>query len=240
MNIRAQEQNGRPRELGFLVLALAVHAALLLLPLKSWQTGPKPVPDTIRVQLRALPQVPRMEPPATDLAKAQTDILDLPPPPITKDEAGPIPLVQQANGQEEPTITEREPNPPNARLLRQSLEKSDWLKEPHKASKQLGEQPAYRMPGNWKENAGAPYLAEFENTFNGMTAPSEVEIVDRWLAADGSHRVVVNLPNGETMCGRAEAYNPMQPLVEPIMLFGSCGGGGKRTFSVPEYYKRDR
>jgi len=70
------------------------------------------------------------------------------------------------------------------------------------------------------------------NTFDGMMAPVETELVDRWQAADGSANVVINTPNGDTLCGRAEAWNPMQPLLEHLMMFRSCGGGGKRTFSM--------
>lgn len=69
------------------------------------------------------------------------------------------------------------------------------------------------------------------NTFDGMMAPGESELVDRWQAADGSSNMVINTPNGETLCGRAEAWNPMQPLLEHLMMFRSCGGG-KRTFSM--------
>ena len=70
------------------------------------------------------------------------------------------------------------------------------------------------------------------NTFDGMMAPVETELVDRWQASDGSSNVVINTPNGDTFCGRAEAWNPMQPLVEHLTMFRSCGGGGKRTFSM--------
>ena len=243
MKIRLQGQNWRPSELGFLLIALAVHAALLLLPLKSWQVNTTTLPDSISVELSTVLEPARTEDPATPPAEQKAEILDLPPPSAQQAEPERIPgqLVQQELIEpDEAAILEPESNPPSASLLRQSLEYPDWLAKPQEDTRQLGDRPTYLVPDNWKENAGAPYLAEFENTFNGMTVPNQVEIVDRWLAADGSHRVVVNLPNGMTICGRAEAYNPMQPLVEPIMLFVSCGGGGKRSFSVPEHYKRDR
>jgi hypothetical protein len=124
--------------------------------------------------------------------------------------------------------------------LRRAVEQAAYARVEEKPGRQLGDQPDYKMPGNWKSGSGAPYLAEFENTFNGMTAPADVEIVDRWQAADGSHRVVLNLPNGDIVCGRAEANDPMQPLVEHIMLFGPCGGGGKRTFTMPHRENQQR
>lgn len=241
MKIRVQGQNWQPRELGFLLIALAVHAALLLLPLKSWQVNPVPVPDSVSVQLSTVQQTARIEAPVTPLPEQKTEILDLPLPPITQAEPEPGPETLAVSEPGESTTPEPEPDPPrNARLLRQSLEQFEWLAKQREDTRQLGDRPTHLLPDNWKENAGVPYQAEFEDILNGMIVPDKVEIVDRWLAADGSHRVVVNLPNGMTMCGRAEAYNPMQPLVEPIMLFGSCGGGGKRTFSVPEHYKRNR
>ena len=70
-----------------------------------------------------------------------------------------------------------------------------------------------------------------------MTLPADTGAVDRWLAADGSHNVVITAPDGETYCGRAEAWNPMNPLVEPIMTYRSCGAG-KRTFDMPQPYGR--
>ena len=74
--------------------------------------------------------------------------------------------------------------------------------------------------------------------FNGMVLPNKTEIVDRWLAADGSQNVVVNTPDGHTLCGRARAWDPMQPLVEHVMQFRPCGGGGKRTFEMPRRHER--
>jgi hypothetical protein len=44
---------------------------------------------------------------------------------------------------------------------------------------------------------------------------------------------MVRMPNGELLCGRAEAWNPMSPLVEPVMMYRPCGNG-RRTFEMPE------
>ena len=35
-----------------------------------------------------------------------------------------------------------------------------------------------------------------------------------------------------SMCRRAEAWNPMNPLFEPVMMFRSCGGG-RPSFEMP-------
>ena len=88
------------------------------------------------------------------------------------------------------------------------------------------------MPANWR-----PGIPSEPNRFAGLFARESVEIVDRWLAADGSHNVVINTPSGETYCGRAEAWSPLNPLLEPIMMWRPCGGGGKRTFDWPDRYR---
>jgi hypothetical protein len=102
---------------------------------------------------------------------------------------------------------------------------------PSRPLRQLGNIPARDQLPAWSPSG---------NLFDGMVAPPETEIVDRWLAADGSQNVVVNLPSGETLCGRAEAWNPMQALVEHVMMFRSCGGGGKRTFEMASRETPDR
>jgi hypothetical protein len=63
--------------------------------------------------------------------------------------------------------------------------------------------------------------------------PARTAIVDQWLAADGSHNVMIRTATGQVLCGRAEAWNPMSPLVEPVMMYRACGNG-RRTFEMPE------
>jgi len=98
--------------------------------------------------------------------------------------------------------------------------------------RQLGVPDVYRIPANWQRSAGAAGLPSDGGLLSGMAVPGQTQIQDRWLAPDGSHQVVLELPGGQTVCGRAEAWNPLQPLVEHVMLFRNCGGGGKRTFSM--------
>lgn len=59
-----------------------------------------------------------------------------------------------------------------------------------------------------------------------------METIDRWLAADGSQNVMITLPSGETYCGRAEAWNPMNPLIEPVMMYRPCGPSSPPTFEL--------
>ena len=65
--------------------------------------------------------------------------------------------------------------------------------------------------------------------FNEELLPSEPEIMDRWQEPGGMKRVVMRLPSGQTLCGRVESWDPMNPLVEPIAMFHLCAGGGRRS-----------
>ena len=71
----------------------------------------------------------------------------------------------------------------------------------------------------------------FARVAAGVHLPAVPTIRDRWLAGDGSHQVMVALPNGDIVCGRAEAWDPMRPLIEHVMLFRTCGR--EQTFTMP-------
>jgi hypothetical protein len=77
-------------------------------------------------------------------------------------------------------------------------------------------------PPNWRSGTPA----------EGAAPPAKTGIVDQWLAADGSRNVMIRTPAGQLLCGRAEAWNPMSPLVEPVMMYRACGAG-RRTFELP-------
>jgi hypothetical protein len=112
-----------------------------------------------------------------------------------------------------------------------SLSRYSWEQlEPVCTGLQLGEIAEFERPHNWKFGAGAGHLAPFENVFDGNTVPDKVVIVDRWKGADGSHSVVVETPSGLRLCGRALAWDPMRPLIEPIMSWKICGGDGAIPF----------
>lgn len=135
---------------------------------------------------------------------------------------------------EQPAASDGPPAPDAAQLI-ESVKRLQ-LTDPSKKTRQLGEFEPPPLPRNW-----LPRITTEDNMFDGKMLPPETEIVDRWLAADGSHNVVINTPGGHTLCGRAEAWDPMRPLVEPVMMFRPCGGGGKRTFKMPDrYLKKNR
>jgi hypothetical protein len=126
-----------------------------------------------------------------------------------------------------------EPPPASAAYLLDLAGRREWrLTEPAETRKLGKFVPG--PPANWRSATALE-----PNRFDGMATAAELEVVDRWLAADGSQNTVVTTPDGETYCGRQEAWNPMSPLLEPLMQFRACGGGGKPTFEMQHPYRED-
>lgn len=211
----------------WLALAVLLHAALLLLPAPLRDQAGSPS-LALRLALHAPPRIPpplvaepAPPPPASAPTTEASGRRPAPSPPV---EAAPVP---------EPAS--RDPAPPG-------VDASDLLDAVRRLERGRAE-PARRL-GVLRAPATPPNprdgLPGSGRLFQGTVAPREVRIVDRWLAADGSHNVVIETPGGETLCGRAQAWDPMQPLVEHVMMFRSCGGGGERSFEMPERYRRTR
>jgi len=232
------------RDLSFLALAVAVHAALLLLPLKAWQVSQRELSDSLTVRLQPFAK------PAESVTRIESEPEPVPvpaPEPHSRQTAPPAEKPAFQTDQRKPALNfslEEIPPPPaespgqklDSRQLRRLAEETNLITPQQGSGSLLGSTREYQAPSNWNRHAGSPFFADFDNRSHVVTLPEDVEIVDRWQAADGSHQVVVNLPSGEVICGRAEAYNPMQPLVEHIMMFSICGK--KATFTVPEHFKK--
>ncbi len=234
MNSAIAGRRWKKPDVAWLGLAVLAHALLLLIPLQppaSATTG-KP---TLSVSLTAFLPAATERKPVASVGPAN----NIPAPRLS---SSPI-----AAAQAEMTVTtmprlapqaekESDEEPGFALLtaayLMETVRTSRLDRPPASAERQLGIPVPQNLPSNWQRGTGDKALQSGDNMFDGMVIPTETEIVDRWLAADGSHHVVVNLPNGQTLCGRAEAWSPLQPLVEHVMMTGSCGGGGKRTFSM--------
>jgi len=216
----------------WLTLALLIHSLLFLIPVRAPQpaTGQATV---LSVELR--PFLPRThsEKPSELPSDSTTSI-----PAIEESDLQNLQRFDAKPGKTETTALsivqeakKTSDSPESAVQLYQLLRDSILESEPEDKVRRLG------IPELRKQ--GADYNANrlsAGNIFDGMYAPARVEIEDRWLAADGSHNVVVNLPDGSTMCGRAAAWNPLQPLVEHVMMFRNCGGGGKRSFTMKSPY----
>ncbi len=203
------------REFLWLCFAIVLHAGLLLIPIShepAMQTSASPVMLTLLVEsVVPEPAIEAIKPVQTKLPQ---EILERP--------------------QEEPdelaSLEAENPNPlvisSTARLL-DSANNMDWPVSPLKKTLQLGIHVFRPFPENWRSGRKVE-----DNLFNGMVLPRKTEIVDRWLAADGSHNVVINTPGGETLCGRGLPWDPLRPMVEHVMQFRPCAGGGKRSFNM--------
>jgi hypothetical protein len=207
----------------WLCLAVGLHALLLLIPF-AHESAKKPADDTVIVKL------------LTEKKQAQTlfkitepPIPDAPAPETLSD---PLPQAEQKMFAEQEDMVSDIPAKPSdlpstARLL-DSASRVEWFPEEKTEFLDLGVSSSRSIPDYLKAHMG-----DEDNLFNGMVAPRKTEVVDRWLAADGSHNVVIHTSAGHTFCGRALAWDPMRPLVEHVMQFRPCGGGGKRSFDMP-------
>jgi len=231
------------REFGFFAMALLIHGALLLLPMKTWQAHP---PDgnsrneLIQVNLRPAPRMPAS--PLEPARALHTPVKVLAQPLLERKPAAdyilaeiplpsPMPELENQAASESPPVQVL-----SSEQLRFQAGQLARLAPPAQTGSSLGTAKPMAPPANWSQHAGAPIFSSFEDRSHEVTLPETATVVDRWQAADGSHQVIVHIPNGDSLCGRADAYNPMQPLVEQVMMFQPCGR--KPTFTMPERYKK--
>jgi hypothetical protein len=215
----------------WLCLAIVVHALLLLVPaLQKNHTNTSKAPLNITLLAPPLIEQPFVEEPETRKTELPAVTIKT----VTPDEQA----VPDFASLEEPEDRVAQEAPVKeviltaARLL-DSASEYNWPMPAIDDSRRLGVFVPGALPENWRSGNQIE-----DNLFNGMVLPNKTEIVDRWLAADGSHNVVINTPTGQTFCGRAMAWDPMQPLVEHVMQFRPCGGGGKRTFKMTQRLER--
>jgi hypothetical protein len=119
-----------------------------------------------------------------------------------------------------------------ARLL-DSAGKMEWPTRIGDDSRLLGVFVPQPLPENWRSGG-----LSGDKILDPIVLPGKTEIMDRWLAADGSQNVVINTPGGHTLCGRLLAWDPMQPLIEHVVQYRPCGGGGKRILEMTKRIKR--
>jgi len=221
------------RDALWLALALLLHALLLLIPLKH-PPAPGSASKVISVALltphkeQALILDETLPPAPAEPTETVEELLPQQLPPRLDEPAQPE-VRASAGSANAPLV-----NTTTARLL-DSASSLKWsLPEPVQ-DRQPGVFSPRAVPRNWR-----PKIVVEDNRFNGMVVPTKTEIVDRWMAANGTHNVVLNTPSGDTMCGRAQPRNPMNPVLEPIFTLWKCGGGGARLFKMPDRYMRFR
>lgn len=209
-----------------ILLAVLLHLLLLGIPARTTPVPESPLEVTLSFEPRAQPPAPEtVKSPAPPLASPEPStpaLEELAMPPKT------LPASQASTGIEAPAqsieLTQEGPTPDLDRnQLLQSVARMDW-----------SEPEADRGLARSTESAVLnrlfrPLIARQENVFDGMSAPTELEIVDNWLEPGGTHRVVIRTPDGQTLCGRQEPMNSMRPWLQMPMMFHACGGGGKRS-----------
>jgi hypothetical protein len=213
---------------GWLLLAILVHACLLLIPSRQ-ALPPAQALHRLAVSLQRSARPPWPDPEST--LPEQSVPPTMPPSHAVVESADVEP--KRTNPPAPPAQEVGLPPALSAAHLLDLASRLQFDQKPAADSRDLGVFRPQPLPENW-----GPGVPKEANRFDGMVVPDEVEIVDRWLAADGSHNVVVNTPSGDTYCGRAEAWTPLNPLFEPIMMWRPCGGGGKRSFEMPARYRK--
>ena len=217
----------------WLSLAIALHVLVLMIPTR--QEAPT-ITSIIPLNIRLL------APPAIDKPFVEDSVQLKDEYPATENvtDASALPekpeLASQENVESSPPHARirEEVIPGTARLL-DSASELDWPLPAVENFRRLGVFVPQALPENWR-----PGFKIEDNPFNGMVLPGKTEIVDRWLSVDGTQNVVINTPGGNTLCGRVEAWDPMQALDERLMHFRPCGGGGRRTFEINKRPLYDR
>lgn len=212
----------------WLALAVLAHALLLLLPVGRVEFSAV-TPSVLKISIAPLNrtvQKAAIAPPPTAANTPQAQAKR----PAADDTAMAAATPTAENPPEAQSAAENAPEHVTLPGLLQSLEQAR-LDEPRApAPRRLGAHPQAALPAYWRSRG--PGALPSDAGFSDMAPPARTGIVDRWLAADGSHNVVVDLPNGEKLCGRATAWDPLQPLVENVMHFRYCGSAEQWTFKL--------
>jgi hypothetical protein len=202
----------------FLLFAVMLHAALLLIPLH--QAESPLARQTLEVDLwvqqlvEDAARIPEPEPEHPPEPKPPE-----PPPDELKDqprEAAVESAPAAADARTGPAIT--------AAFLIDAVSRMKW-EEPKAHQRTLGVAVHRELPSN----VAGRVMPLTPNWFDDSIVPSSVKIVDRWQESDGTMMVVLRTPTGHTLCGRGAAWDAMNPLVEHVMMFNTCGGGGPRV-----------
>ena len=215
-------QSSQPLLRLVLLIAVVLHALLLLIPTRTPQQ--QPLPRSLEVDIDFLP-APVPAPPTTALPRTEPPvpvaepIPEAPPVPLTPPRTQPPPAEPDPDTASRPALT-------TALLLEQA-----HLQDIDRASPDVSTLGVPDLP-ELPRNMTRPLLPITVNAFDDFVISGEQELIDQWMEPNGTVNAVVRLPNGEVLCGRAEAWDPMTPLYEPVAMYRSCGGGGKRKPSA--------
>lgn len=202
-------------------LAIGLHAALLLVP---GRTPPAPEPsDPLKIRFIA-PARTVFETVETRPGKTPTHSTKKAPPKVA--------TATKSSVRRSP---ERQVETHSSRVLRvRAPPKTFQLLEQMRARKPKREKTAALILGTDRlSHANAyrpdPVLPRFVTPFSEVFVASSEEVLDQWMDPSGTVQTVIRRRDGSVICGRADAWNPMNPLFEPIAVYRPCGGGGRRT-----------
>lgn len=225
----AQRTNVKPSDGRWLLLAVLLHSLVIIIPLRD--LPPDSITQSAELVVRLV-----MGHPTTPPAVAPENVFPETEPvrEVLQPRPGVAEIVELNAPEVEP---EQQPDSTSdvntARLigLRETLtDKVPLQSDAGTANARLGELRPYTRPENWQQHAGAEAFAPFDNTFNGMVVPSETVVVDEWKAQDGSQGIILETPSGLRLCGRRGPWDPMRPMIEPLMQMQVCGGDGAIPF----------
>jgi hypothetical protein len=215
------------------ILAIVAHAALLWVPI-AWYEARDPSSEAEPVTVTIVAPAPAAEDlEATDPAepsppeKAPERVPEAPTE-MTREHApdtpakSPAPMMADTPPPE--GIEEPEPVSLEVQKLLETVAAMDWS-QPEEVPGVIGRSTKSEVT-EWLRQ---PVLALEGNTFDGMSAPSEVEVTDRWMSPGGTQNVVIRAPDGNTYCGRQGPADDLRPWLQMPMLFHRCAGGGKRS-----------
>ncbi len=226
LSITTSMQIGR-RDVFWLSLALLFHAPLFLIPLSTPESAQK-TSRVVSVMLAPRQSAKTEEAERADPVSHPVPYKAEPSRDVPSEESRPLPAI----GTEAAVAPESSPGITAAALI--DFARTFRWRLPEVSEKhQLGDRPAPRAT----ENGQSAFRTE-RGWLDRAFLPEKTEVVDRWLAADGSQNVVINTPSGQTLCGRAPAWDPLNPLIEHVMQFRTCGGGGERAFKMPDRFIR--
>jgi hypothetical protein len=227
------ERDRSPLRARWWIFAIAVHASLLWLPIAWYEaahrvTEPEPVTVTIERPLPEFEARESIEPVEPAPPEESTEPVLAAPTELVQEQAREAPAQDPEPVRAETPSPEEigEPEQPTLEVqqLLDTVATMDWS-DPAEVIRELGRSTESEITG-WLRQ---PVLALEDNTFDGMAAPSEVEITDRWMSPGGEHNVVIRAPDGSSYCGRQGPADDLRPWLQMPMLFHRCAGGGKRS-----------
>jgi len=223
LNAAANESRQTTRFAGFLAGALVLHALFLMLPA---QRGLQPGEVLHRLSVSLQSAAPPPPEPYIEPAQAQ------PKRPAAAARSDDTPAAVRTP---KPPPAAAPPEPPGD-IPAQSLSTARLL--------DFAQRRRWSFPeANEPRRLGAPAPETLRRGREARLPPGQApeaalggEIMDRWLAADGSQNVLIRTPSGRVLCGQTEAWDPMRPLVEQVRKLRDCGSG-EPTFEWPELYR---